>query len=112
MNETARRKVLGLLGLGIRARTVVIGVEQVRAAAHKGKLALVVVASDVSENSRDKIIPLIRAKRIVSLEGPTGAELGQCVGKEITAVVGVTDAALANGIRAAAAAQSVGEEEV
>jgi ribosomal protein L7Ae-like RNA K-turn-binding protein len=36
------------------------------------------------------------------VEGPSAAELGAAVGKEITAAVGVLDAALANGIRAAA----------
>ena len=101
MHDVARRKVLALIGLGVRARNVVIGVEQVRAAAQRGKLALAVVASDVSQHSRDKVVPLLQAKGIESVEGPTGNELGECVGKQITAVVGVVDAALANGIRAA-----------
>jgi ribosomal protein L7Ae-like RNA K-turn-binding protein len=101
MEEEARRRVLALIGLGVRARNVVIGVEQVRSAAHRGRLALAVIASDVSENSRDKVVPLLKAKGIESVEGPTGNELGQTVGKEITAVVGVLDTALANGIRAA-----------
>lgn len=88
--------------MGVRARNVVIGVEQVRAAAQRERLALAVLASDVSEHSRDKVVPLLRAKGIESIEGPTGSELGGAVGKEITAVVGIVDPALANGIRAAA----------
>jgi ribosomal protein L7Ae-like RNA K-turn-binding protein len=112
MQDAARRKVLALIGLGVRARNVVVGVEQVRGAAQRGRLALAVIASDVSPNSRDKVLPLLKAKGIECLEGPTGNELGQCVGKQITAVVGVSDSALANGIRAALAARTVVEEEV
>jgi ribosomal protein L7Ae-like RNA K-turn-binding protein len=104
--------VLNLIGLGVRARNVVVGVENVRAAAGRGRLALVLVASDVSAHSRAKVIPLVTAKGIDWIEGPTGAELGSAVGKEITAAVGIADAALANGIRAVIPAQRVGEEGV
>ena len=76
----------------------------VRAAAQRGRLAVVVVASDVSRHSRAKIVPLLTAKNVECIEGPTGAELGVAVGKGVTAAVGVIDAALAKGIRAAASA--------
>lgn len=102
VNEAAQRKVLALLGLGARARKVVIGVAQVRAAAAKGRLALVVVAPDASRHSREKVLPLLAAKQIECIEGPEASELGNAVGKEVTAAVGVTDEALAKGIRAAA----------
>ena len=93
MEESAKRKVLGLLGFGARARTVVIGVAQVRAAAERGKLALVVVAPDASRHSRAKVLPLVEALRIDVIEGPTAAELGAVVGKEGTAAIGVLNAA-------------------
>ena len=48
------------------------------------------------------MLPLVEALRIDVIEGPTAAELGAVVGKEGTAAIGVLDAALANGIRAAA----------
>jgi ribosomal protein L7Ae-like RNA K-turn-binding protein len=104
MDDDARRKLLGLLGLGARARKVVIGVDLVRSAAQRGRLALVVLASDVSRHSRAKVVPLLMAKKIECVEGPTGDELGAAVGKQVTAAVGVLDAALARGIRAAASA--------
>jgi ribosomal protein L7Ae-like RNA K-turn-binding protein len=102
MDESARRKVLALLGLGARARHVVIGVAQVRAAAMKGRLVLAVVAPDASRHSREKVLPLLAARQIECIEGPEALELGNAVGKDVAAAVGVTDAALANGIRAAA----------
>jgi ribosomal protein L7Ae-like RNA K-turn-binding protein len=93
------RKLLGLLGLGARGRLVVIGVEQVRHAAQAGKILLAVVAPDASEHGRKKVVPLLRAKRIRVIEGPSAAELGAAVGRETTTVVGVVDRGLADGIR-------------
>jgi ribosomal protein L7Ae-like RNA K-turn-binding protein len=91
--------MLRLIGLGVRARNVVVGVEQVRTAAKKGNLEFAVVAPDASSNSREKIVPLLRARRVKFVEGPTAAELGAAVGREQTAAVGVVDRQLARGIR-------------
>lgn len=90
--------MLRLIGLGLRARNVVVGVEQVRQAAKKGSLEFAVVAFDASANSRDKIVPLLQARRIKFVEGPTAAELGAAVGREQTAAVGIIDRQLARGI--------------
>ena len=93
------RKLLGLVGLGARARNIVVGVDRVRDAVHKGKVALAVVAPDASRHSREKVLPLLTARRVQVFEGPTAAALGAAVGKASTAVVGITDAALARGVR-------------
>ena len=100
MDAVTERKLLGLLGLGVRSRGAVVGVQQVRDAAMKGKLRFAVVAPDVSGHSRDKIVPLLVARRIRYVEGPSAAVLGRAVGRETTAVVGVLDGQLARGIRA------------
>ncbi len=100
MDETTQRRLLGLLGLGVRSRGAIIGVEQVRDAARRGKLKIAVVAPDVSRHSLDKIVPLLRARHVRYVEGPSAAALGAAVGRETTAVVGVTDGQLARGIRA------------
>ena len=81
-------------------RLVVVGVQLVRDAAQRGKLKLAVVAPDASHNSLDKVVPMLRAKRIRMIEGPSARELGGAVGRESTAVVGVVDPQLARGIRA------------
>lgn len=95
------RKVAGLLGLGARGRLVVVGVDQVREAAKRGKVHVAVVAPDVSRHSKDKIVPLLNARRIMIVEGPSAAALGAAVGRETTAVVGIVDRDLARGVRAA-----------
>jgi ribosomal protein L7Ae-like RNA K-turn-binding protein len=102
------RKVLGLVGLGARGRLVVVGVEQVRTEAKKGKLALAVVATDASRHSLDKVVPLLEARHIRYIVGPTAAALGAAVGRETTAAVGVVDWSLAKGIRAAVESGSEG----
>lgn len=95
------RKLLGLVGLGARGRLVVVGVEQVRDAAKKGRLALAVVAPDASRNSLDKVVPLLNAKRVQIIEAPSAVDLGGAVGRVSTTVVGIVDKNLARGIRAA-----------
>jgi ribosomal protein L7Ae-like RNA K-turn-binding protein len=99
--ETSDRdygKLLGLIGLGARARGVVIGVEQVRRAAFDRSLSLAVVAPDVSEHSLRKVVPLLRARGVRVVRGPAASALGRAVGRETTAVVGIVDRDLARGI--------------
>jgi len=91
-------KILRLLGLGVRGRGVVVGVDRVREAAKSGKLALAVVAMDASKNSLDKLLPLLTARRINLIEVPSAAELGAAAGRDQTAAIGVVDPKLANGI--------------
>lgn len=99
MDDVANERLLRLIGLGARARNVVIGVEQVRQAAKANKLAFAVVAPDASENSRAKVVPLLNARRVRFVEGPTAAQLGAAVGREQTAAVGIIDHNLADGLR-------------
>jgi ribosomal protein L7Ae-like RNA K-turn-binding protein len=99
VDAASERKLLGLLGLGVRARTALVGVEQVRHAARRGKLVLAVVAPDASQNSRDKVMPLLRAKRVGVIEGPSAEMLGAAVGRKATAAIGIVDRDLARGIR-------------
>ena len=99
LEGVAWRRTLALLGLGARGRLTVVGVEQVRNAALRGKLEYAVVALDASPHSLKKIVPMLSAKRIGFAEGPSATELGKAVGKDSAAVVGVVDSQLAAGLR-------------
>lgn len=101
MNPALRKRVLALAGLGVRARNAVIGVEQVRAAALSGAVKVALAATDASRHSREKVIPLLVARGIEVVDRFTAAELGGVAGREATAVIGIVDAALAQGIRGA-----------
>jgi len=91
-------RVLRLLGLGVRSRGAVVGVNQVRDAVKQDKVFLAVIAADVSANSLDKVVPLLTARRVRFIEVPSALELGAAVGRDQTAVVGVVDRQLAAGI--------------
>jgi ribosomal protein L7Ae-like RNA K-turn-binding protein len=91
-------RMLRLLGLGVRSRGAIVGVNQVREAAKQDKVFLAVVAADASVNSLDKFVPLLTARRVRFIEVPSALELGAAVGREQTAVVGVVDRQLAAGI--------------
>lgn len=104
-----QRRLLGLLGLGVRSRGAIVGVDRVRDAVRKGGVAVAVVAPDASRHSLDKVVPLLEARRVAIIEGPSAEALGHAVGREATAVVGVTDRALAKGVLALCGAGKEGD---
>ena len=99
MDDAAHGRLLRLVGLGLRARGAVVGVERVRVGVKKNKVAFAIVAADASRNSLDKIVPLLNARRIRFVEVPSAAELGGVAGRESAAVIGIVDRQLAKGIR-------------
>jgi ribosomal protein L7Ae-like RNA K-turn-binding protein len=99
LSDPTRQRLLRLIGLGVRGRGAIVGVEQVRENAKKNKVAFAIVAQDASHHSLDKVVPLLNARRIRFVEVPSAAELGGAVGRETTAVVGIVDRQLAKGIR-------------
>ena len=102
MDDATRKRVLGLLGLGVRGRLAVVGVDRVREAAHRGALRVAVMAADASPHSRGKVEGLLAAKGVPVVSVPSAAELGGVAGRETTTVIGVVDAPMAQGILAAA----------
>jgi ribosomal protein L7Ae-like RNA K-turn-binding protein len=99
VDAMTERKLLGLVGLGLRARTAVVGVDRVRDAARRGRLVLAIVAPDASRHSLDKVLPLLAAKHVEVVMGPAAGSLGAAVGLETTATVGILDPQLARGMR-------------
>ncbi len=53
--------VLGLLGLGIRAGNVVVGVDAVRRSLQAKEIRCIVVAKDASQRAREKVVRLATA---------------------------------------------------
>ena len=87
------KKLMGLVGLGLRGRLAVTGVQKVREAALRGRLRLAIVAPDASRHSLAKVVPLLDARRVRRVSGPGVAQLG-------AAAVGIVDHQLAKGIEA------------
>ena len=91
----ADQAALGLLGIARRAGRAVIGARAVRAASAKGVLHLVVVARDAGHNAVARLgDPGSPVVRIGSRD-----ELGSAVGRDVAAVVGITERALADRVR-------------
>lgn len=111
MEQDVRVKLMRLIGLGVRGRNVIVGVEQVRIAAVKNRLAYAMVAPDASHNSREKVLPLLNARRVRFAEVLSAAELGDAVGRESAAAVGIVDGTLARGIRELVEGVSSAREE-
>ncbi|MGH7530966.1 MAG: L7Ae/L30e/S12e/Gadd45 family ribosomal protein [Gemmatimonadales bacterium] len=87
-----------LLGLGVRAGTVVVGVAGVRAGLQRNQLACVVLAADAGARTLDKVERLARARGVPVLRGPSATELGAGLGREAVQAAGVADRALAQGL--------------
>ena len=69
------------IGLGYRARNVVVGVDAVRKELQAGKCWCVVVAEDASPRAVDKVVRLAAAKGVPLVTGPGAAAIGAQLGK-------------------------------
>jgi ribosomal protein L7Ae-like RNA K-turn-binding protein len=99
---------LRLLGLAARAGALIFGTDQVRRAVRAGRVRLAIVASDISENTTDKLRSLRDAPGVTVVMGPDRGALGALVGRGPLSVVGVMDATFASRM-APAARQDEGE---
>ncbi len=91
-------RITRLLGLGVRAGNVVVGVAGVRAGLQRGTLACVVLALDAGQRTIEKVARLADARKVPVLRGPVARELGAGLGKAPVQAVGVTDPNLARGL--------------
>jgi ribosomal protein L7Ae-like RNA K-turn-binding protein len=101
----------GLLGLGQKAGTIVVGTNGIRAGLQRGEICLVVLASDRGTRTEEKVGRLARGRGIPLLMGPAAQELGRLLGRETVQAVGVRDARLAAGLLAAEAGETESSQE-
>ncbi len=86
------------MGLAERAGMVIPGTDRVREAVREGRVRLVLLASDASRNSRDKLEPLLRAVGLRYGVIADRARLGAAVGRAPLSAVAITDGAMARRI--------------
>jgi ribosomal protein L7Ae-like RNA K-turn-binding protein len=94
--------LLGLLGLGRNAGTLVIGADAVHRALQQDRVYCIVLASGASERAREKVVRLARAREVPLVAGPDADAIGVQLGKPPVMAVGVRDRALASGLVALA----------
>jgi ribosomal protein L7Ae-like RNA K-turn-binding protein len=86
------KNTLGVIGLAARARGIVIGSNQVLEAVRAKKALLVLIASDVSDNTRKMLCDKTAFYSVTAEQiDITTTELGRAVGHSHTAAIAFTD---------------------
>ena len=87
------KKTLGVIGLAARARGIAIGTNNVLEAVRGRKAKLVLIASDVSENTKKSLFDKSKYYSVNAEQiDITAQELGRAVGHSNTAAIAFTDA--------------------
>ena len=92
------RAVLDLIGLSVRAGAVTYGTQAVRAAVREGDVRRAILAGDTAAAQRQKLVPLLDARKIPYFIGFTQEELGAAVGRAPVAAIGISNERLAGRI--------------
>lgn len=92
------KKVLGTLGLAMKAGNVVSGEFMTEKAIRDGMARLVIVAADASDNTKKKFRDSCKYYRIPYAEFGDKDTLGNAIGKEFRASLAITDKGFATSI--------------
>ncbi len=86
------------LGLAYKAKRILIG-ENIFIALKDKKVVLIVLAEDVSENTRKRFYDKAKFYKIDILEFSTKKCLGEALGKEYVSAIGILDSNLKDKIK-------------
>ncbi|MCR5690655.1 MAG: ribosomal L7Ae/L30e/S12e/Gadd45 family protein [Eubacterium sp.] len=92
------KKVLGSLGLAMKAGRVESGEFLTEKAIKDGRACLVIVATDASANTKKKFSDSCKFYQVPYAEFSDKNTLGACIGKEFRASLAVTDRGFAKSI--------------
>lgn len=91
-------KILNLLGIAKKARKLVLGTDTSVALLKANKLDLLVVATDVSASTYDKLVKKAYFYQVPLMYKYTTEELSNALGVDQVKVIGITDAGFAGAI--------------
>ena len=91
-------RVLSLIGLAERSRNVVSGEFSADKAIKEHKAKLVIVGTDTSNNTKKAFYNSCKFYKVPYYEYSTKEELGHGMGKELRAVLAITDRGFADSI--------------
>lgn len=102
LRDGCEKKLLSLLGFAARARKLVTGTDLCRDEVRRGKLPLVIVAADASDNTFKRILDACNYYDTDICKVPiSSADLSRQIGKlSNIAVIGVNDMNFVDGITA------------
>ena len=92
------QKIHSLLGIAMRAGKLVSGEDGTMVDLKKGKLNLVIVAEDASNNTKKLFKDKSSFRHVNCIELSTKSDLGISIGKDSRAVIGIKDIGFANKI--------------
>ena len=92
------QKIHSLLGIAMRAGKLVSGEDGTMIDLKKGKLNLVIVAEDASNNTKKLFKDKSSFRHVNCIESSTKSDLGISIGKDSRAVIGIKDIGFANKI--------------
>lgn len=92
------KKVLGTLGLAMKAGKVVSGEFMTENAIRDGRAKLVIIAADASANTKKKFADSCHYYKVPHVEWGDKDILGNAIGKEFRASLAVTDGGFAKSI--------------
>jgi len=92
-------RILSMIGLAERSRNVVSGEFSTDKAIKDGKARLVIAGRDASDNTKKAFRNSCAYYRIPYYEYATKEELGHGMGKELRAVLAITDEGFAGSIK-------------
>ena len=99
MGNTPKEKLLGMLGLCIRARRAVCGTVNVCEALKAGKVKLVVAASDNSAATEKRLFDRAGFYKVKIIKtNLTSAEIGAATGKSLVAAMAINDESMAQAV--------------
>lgn len=92
------QKIRSLLGIAMRAGKLVSGEDGTMIDLKKGKLNLVIIAEDASNNTKKLFKDKSSFRHVNCIELSTKSDLGISIGKDSRAVIGIKDIGFANKI--------------
>jgi len=94
-----RDKIFSMIGLAAKSHNLVSGEFMTESSVKEGKGRLVIIGSDVSENTRKKFYNMCSFYHVPLFEYGTKDTLGHAMGKEMRASLAITDAGFAESIK-------------
>lgn len=92
-------KILGLIGLAMKAGKVAFGADSVQESIIKKKIKLVIISEDSSERTKKKFIDICEKYNIpIIIDGDIDS-LSKTIGKSNKAILGIKDANFAESIQ-------------
>ena len=98
-SETMKNKLLSYMGFARKSGNLVSGSNTCSITMKKGKVKLLLIAEDASDNTKDKMTSEAKARGVCVMIYGDGEEMSHAVGESGRTVFGITDGNFAHVIK-------------